>query len=137
VTADPEPDCAAIRSIAVHREDVVTALEASLRGDRRVVLRITPPFSGRMRARIHEATAGGAADGAIHVDPADLVAAVPDYPEPDATGPDPGAATGYDVEHHRERHAEAVARWRERAGDRIVDRVRLRGDHAVDVVTLG
>jgi len=137
---DRDPDYTAIRSVAVHREDVVTAFEASLRGDRRVVLRVTPPFSGRMRARLHEVTAGGAADGAVHVDPAALVADPPDYPEPDATGPDPGAPGGYDVERHRERHATAVDRWRERAGDRIVDRVRLRGDHGVhgvEVIVLG
>jgi len=35
-----------IRSIAVHRDDVSTALEATLRSDREVVLRVTPPFSG-------------------------------------------------------------------------------------------
>lgn len=48
-----------IRSIAVHRDDVSTALEATLRSDREVVLRVTPPFSGRMRARLHNLGPGG------------------------------------------------------------------------------
>ena len=53
-----------IRSIAVHREDVANALEATLRSDREVVLRVTPPFSGRMRARLHavDANAGDGSD---------------------------------------------------------------------------
>src|SRR6056297_3579117 len=48
----------AIRSVAVTRADVVTALESNLRSDGRTVLRVTPPFSGRMRARLHEMGTG-------------------------------------------------------------------------------
>ena len=128
-----------IRSIAVHREDVANALEATLRTDRHVVLRITPPFAGRMRARIHEA--GGedptAAAGAIHVDPRDLVGDVPPYPEVDATAarhPDADLAT------RRERHAEAIADWRAVVREAVVDRVVLAPDdvaHDVRVAVLG
>lgn len=148
-------DPARIRSIAVHREDVATALEATLRTDRRVVLRITPPFSGRMRARIHDAGDGSAdevggridddADGGtrsdgespIHVDPQELVGDVPSYPEADETA---AAYPESDVETRRERHGEAVAAWREAVRNGIVDVVRIDADgdeREVDVVALG
>ncbi|WP_280585218.1 hypothetical protein [Halorubrum sp. Boch-26] len=136
-----------IRSIAVHREDVASALEATLRSDREVVLRVTPPFSGRMRARLHavdaDAPDGGTGDGAdgsavpIHVDPRDLVTEVPAYPEVDetaATHPDA------DVETRRERHAEAVESWRERVREAVVDAVEIEVDNEsreVDVTALG
>lgn len=132
-----------IRSIAVTRGDVVTALEATLRTDRRIVLRITPPFSGRMRARLHE-TIGeadtvreGGDEAPIHVDPRELVADVPPYPEVDDTA---AAYPDADVETRRERHAAAVAAWREEAGRSIVDVVTLEDvdvDHEVDVAVLG
>lgn len=109
-----ESDPTRIRSIAVHRADVVNALEATLRTDRRVVLRITPPYAGRMRARIHtvESVPGVDADGTggpIHVDPADLVTDQAPYPEVDETA---AAYPDTDVETRRERHAEAVDDWR-------------------------
>ncbi len=142
-----------IRSIAVHREDVATALEATLRTDRRVVLRVTPPFSGRMRARLHEAggdpadgsgpgstrapLSGVRPDGTIHVDPRDLVADVPPYPEADDTA---AAHPDADVEVRRDRHAETVSAWRERARRGVVGSVVLEleaGTRSVDVVALG
>ena len=147
-----------IRSIAVHRDDVATALEASLRSDREVVLRVTPPFSGRMRARLHSLgpgsvsapTAGdragpdgGDADPApIHVDPRDLVSDVPPYPEVDETTAEHVDA---DIETRRERHAEAVASWRETVRESVVGVVELdagaRGGDGetvqVDVAALG
>ncbi|OYR51992.1 hypothetical protein [Halorubrum sp. Ea8] len=141
-----------IRSIAVHREDVASALEATLRSDREVVLRVTPPFSGRMRARLHavdHGTAGEEAGGSetserdgdsptpIHVDPRDLVAEVPPYPEVDETA---AAHPDADIETRRERHAEAVEAWRERVRGSIVDAVELEVDgetRAVDVTALG
>ena len=122
-----------IRSIAVHREDVATALEATLRSDKRVVLRITPPFSGRMRARLHtlgaEPIDGSDAghgsdetDDPILVDPRDLVPEVPPYPEVDETA---AKYPDADVESRRERHAEAVAAWRERVRGSVVSSVAI------------
>ena len=157
---DPGPD--RIRSIAVHREDVANALEATLRSDRKVVLRATPPFSGRMRARLHALDAGGNgpegedaggtgnADGEnaggaddtdapapLHVDPRDLVGDVPPYPEPDETATEHPDA---DLETRRERHAEAVEAWRERVREGVGSTVEIEVDgdvRAVDVVALG
>ncbi|MFC7187035.1 hypothetical protein [Halorubrum yunnanense] len=126
-----------IRSIAVHREDVASALEATLRSDREVVLRVTPPFSGRMRARLHAigedvpsadgdvpGTGEGDADSPapIHVDPRDLVGEVPAYPEADETA---AAHPDADVETRRELHEEAVEGWRERVRGSIVESIAI------------
>ena len=138
---------ARIRSIAVHRDDVASALEATLRSDREVVLRVTPPFSGRMRARLHArdadaldgrgASESGDAPGPIHVDPRDLVADVPSYPEVDETA---AAHPDADVETRRDLHAEAVESWRERVKESVVSVVEIAvGDatREVDVTALG
>ena len=156
---DPsEPgDPGRIRSLAVHRDDVATALEATLRSEREVVLRVTPPFSGRMRARLHSLGAGSTgeidADGdadeetvsdddPIHVDPRDLVSAVPPYPEVDETMAEHSAV---DIETRRKRHTEAVESWRETVRQSVVDSVELGVGHGVgdgeavdvDVTALG
>ena len=57
--ADPgpmSPDPRRIESLAVTESDVIDALEATARSDRDIVLRVTPPFAARMRARIHDAS---------------------------------------------------------------------------------
>ncbi len=133
-----------IRSIAVTVDDVVTALESSERGSRRAVLRITPPFYGRMRARIHLDGAEGTYDGdvaPVHV-PADqfIDDDAPPYPEVDDTADRLGAAGDYTTDELRERHVEAVGRWREAVRHHVVDRVTLdtsSGPHTVDVKRLG
>ncbi|GAB7008612.1 hypothetical protein [Halorubrum trueperi] len=136
-----------LRSIAVHREDVASALEATLRTDHEVVLRVTPPFSGRMRARLHSvddaAPARANADEEagpepICIHPRDLVADVQAYPEVDETAAKHPDA---DVETHRRVHGEAVEAWRERVRDSIVESVALDvddgPDREVDVNALG
>ncbi|WP_129115653.1 hypothetical protein [Halegenticoccus tardaugens] len=137
-------DPAAIRSIAVTVDDVVTALEATERSGRRVVLRITPPFYGRMRARIHVEGGEGAYEGderPIHVDPRRLVDAdAPPYPEVDETVDELGARMDYSPEEHRARHVEAVERWRAAVREHLVRSVALEtpdGPHEVDVKPLG
>lgn len=104
----------AIRTLAVTADDVVAALETNHQRGETVVLRATPPYSGRMRARLHVPTdaeradadgqrtdddrerpvAGGGGDGdaadpgraPVHVHPTDLVsAAAPSYPRPAET----------------------------------------------------
>ena len=135
-----------IRSIAVHREDVASALEATLRSDREVVLRATPPFSARMRARLHALDAGESqGDGdedadapvPIHIDPGALVADAPPYPEVDDTAADLPDA---DLETRRERHAANVEAWREAVRERVAEAVEIEVDgetRTVDVTALG
>ena len=137
-----------IRSIAVHREDVANALEATLRSDREVVLRATPPFSGRMRARLHALDAGGSVedgDGGspadapdpLYLDPRDLVGEVPPYPEVDDTAAELPDA---DLETRRERHAASVESWRETVRDSLCSTVDIEVDgevRTVDVNALG
>ena len=143
-TRDPA-DPRRIRSLAVHRADVANALEATLRSDSRVVLRVTPPFSGRMRARIHRVSDDTSEPtGPIHVAAADLVDPLPAYPEVDDTVADHPDA---DVETRRERHAEAVSEWRTTVREAVGGSVELLVDaetaeadpttHTVDVVPLG
>ncbi|ELZ62144.1 MULTISPECIES: hypothetical protein [Halorubrum] len=144
---DAGPD--RIRSLAVHREDVANALEATLRSEREVVLRATPPFSGRMRARLHalnaDATGAGgsgtsdAAEGSepLHVDPRALVEEVPPYPEVDDTAAEYPDA---DLETRRKKHEEAVEAWRETVRASVVSTIEIDVDgesRAVDVTALG
>ncbi|WP_049936305.1 hypothetical protein [Haloplanus natans] len=137
--ASSDRDPTAIRAIAVTVDDVVTALEATRRSGRRTVLRITPPFSGRMRARLHRPTGDEATD-AVHVDPADLVSNPPPYPDPDETADRLRAADEYTTDRHHERHAAAVEEWRAAVRRGIVDAVALPtadGPHRVAVKRLG
>ncbi|NHN59535.1 MULTISPECIES: hypothetical protein [Halorussus] len=142
-----------VRSLAVTTGDVVTAYEASRRSDRRPVLRVTPPFSGRMRARLHDTGPGPATregddrdpeTGAVHVPPARFVdgGTVPEYPTPDDTEDAlrEDSEVEFSVERHRERHVASVEAWREAVAASIADSVVLRldgDDHRVDVATLG
>lgn len=138
-----DADPTGIRSIAVTTDDVVTALEATLRGRRETVLRITPPFEGRKRARIHVVGSrdeyGGVAP--VHVDPRRLVDEdAPAYPEVDATEDELRAADEYSRESHRERHAKAVAEWRDAVRDHLAETLALEteeGVNEVDVYGLG
>ncbi|WP_135822851.1 hypothetical protein [Halostella litorea] len=132
-------DPAAIRSVAVTREDVVTALESNLRSPGRTVLRVTPPFSGRMRARLHEAGTGEFVGGEpLHLDPEDLVEPVPTYPDPATTEDELRAADDveYTTERHRERHVEAVEEWRAAVRSSVVDTVELGAEGNGEEVTV-
>lgn len=147
VVAGETSDPGVVRSIAVSGADVVTAVEANRTSGRRTVLRVTPPFSGRMRARLHVPQTGrdrsDEAPEPIHVDPEALLAdEAPPVPRPDDTAEglraDPDRE--YTVERHRERHARAMAGWRRVAQSYIVDSVPLPvpdGTREVDVVALG
>jgi hypothetical protein len=133
-----------IRSIAVTAEDVVTATETNRTTDRTAVLRVTPPFSGRMRARLHVPQPDDSSeDGAIHILPDTLVdPETPDYPRPAATEDELRADPDveYTVERHREYHESAVEEWRREIHDAISDSVTLEADgttHEVTVHVLG
>jgi hypothetical protein len=145
---EEDPGAERIRSIAVHRDDVANALEATLRSDREVVLRATPPFSGRMRARLHALDADGAAERTeragddepptpLHIDPRALVDNAPPYPEVDDTAAE---LPDSDLEARRKRHAANVEAWRETVRDCVAEGVEIEVDgetRTVDVTALG
>jgi len=136
-------DPTVIRSVAVTAEDVVAAAEARRQRGEPVVLRITPPFSGRVRARLHVHRSEEADPDAVHVDPDRFFAVdAPDYPSPADTGDELRADSGveYTVERHHDRHVEAVAEWREAVRDQFVERITIEtpaGPHRVEVAVLG
>ena len=136
-------DPTVVRVLAIHTDDIVTALEANARRDAGAVLRVTPPFTGRMRARLHlagkESAYGDPAP--LHVDPERLVDAPP-YPDPDATEDDLRAdpKSSYTPERHRERHEAAVQTWRATVRESVRERATIDtpvGDHEVEIRTLG
>jgi hypothetical protein len=141
VPASPKPTD--IRSLAVTAEDVVAAVETNRTSDRTAVLRVTPPFSGRMRARLHVKIDDTDASDTIELDPETLLEAdAPDYPRPaeteDRLRTDPD--TEYSVEKHRQRHEAAVEAWRTALPEHIRSAVTLStstGPHTVDVSVLG
>jgi hypothetical protein len=137
---DGATDPTAITRIAVTVDDVVTALETNWRSDRHTVLRITPPFAGRMRARLHRPSPDDEASSAVHVDPSSLVVDPPAYPLPDETADRLREAGTYTTERHHERHTAAVEEWRDDVRNALVDAVTLSaptGPHHVDVAYLG
>ena len=134
-----------IRSIAVHATDVVDAVEAVERDRGETVLRVTPPFSARMRARIHitgiEDYEPNTSNAPIHIHPDTLVPDRPPFPTPDRTADELRAAEDrtYDRETHHEYHQSRVQDWRAAVAGSIVDRISLpvaEGEHAVDIRVL-
>lgn len=138
-----DPDPSSIRSLAVAAEDVVDAAIYGRENPGTAVLRVTPPFHGRMRARLHVYhDEDGRVSEAIHLEPDDLLAdevlkAYPSFDEQaeaDQTG---------DPEQIRNRHKQNIEAWREQASEAILDAVVLEqvdGDdsgHRVDVKRLG
>ncbi|ELY93965.1 hypothetical protein C483_04779 [Natrialba hulunbeirensis JCM 10989] len=161
MSADSDP--AAIRSIAVSPADVVDAYAYTQENPGEAVLRITPPFHGRMRARIHVYRRDDAElTGAVHVRPADVlesdvIEAYPAFDEMadgDESGEELGDAgvgeAGGDSENEdetaavsadrRKRHAEAVEEWQARAREALLEAVQIEtesGQRTVAVKPLG
>lgn len=137
-------DPSTVRSIAVTVDDVVAALEANERREAGTVLRVTPPFSGRMRARIHRAGTEGdyGTPEPLHIPPARLVESVPPFPDPDDTEDELRAdpSVEYSRAEHRKRHEAAIEEWRAAVRERIRDRVTVEtpeGPHEIQVTALG
>lgn len=137
-------DPTVIRSLAVTASDIVAALEANQRREAGAVLRVTPPFSGRMRARLHmEGTEGDYDEPEpLHVPPERLVESVPPFPTPDDTEDkirsDPESR--YTREIHRRHHEQAIEAWRESVHEQFRQRVMLdtcAGEHEVSLAVLG
>lgn len=132
-----------VRVLAVTTSDVLSALEANERRGRAVVLRVTPPFAGRMRARLHRRGGEGDYDGSvrpIHVPPERFVDVTPPFPTVDETEDELRAEGSYTRERHRERHAAAVDAWRETVRASLAERVTVEtpeGLHDVRVSYLG
>lgn len=137
-------DPTVIRSIAVTSQDLVAAVETNRTTPKQAVLRLTPPFSGRMRARLH--VEGGEEydePRPIHVEPAVLLADdAPAYPRPADTEAeirrDPSLS--YTVERHHERHTAAVEAWRTELVEAVRSRATIEtpaGPREVSVSLLG
>lgn len=129
-----------IRSFAISVDDIVTAYEAA-RDGKPVVLRVTPPFSGRMRARIHLAREPDDQE-TIHIDPHMLIDDdAPAYPTPEGTEDRLRAsAREYSVETHHALHVEAVQEWRDAVRSHVVSEITIEtpdGPHTVEVKPLG
>lgn len=162
-----DTDPSVVRSLAISATDAVDAFAYTKENPGTAVLRVTPPFHGRMRARLH----------VFHVDDADVIGAitipaeallddtvVDEYPqldqmdgaiqsdgargnETDRSGADEAQSNEKTTpdswnrpSQRRKRHAAAVDRWRDRARNAIVDEVTLDVDgrsHTVAVKQLG
>jgi hypothetical protein len=138
-----ESDPTMIRSVAVKTADVVSALELNQTTSDHAVLRVTPPFSGRMRARLHVEQDGYDREPRpLHIEPELFVADPPAYPRPGDTADELRADPDetYTVDHHHDYHANIVDEWRQRIPDAICDQITLdtpAGPHDVDVALLG
>ena len=88
MTDDQPGDPTVVNTVVVTVSDVVAACEACDRNRQETVLRITPPFSGRMRARLHVADVDAIYEepAPIHVHPRTFLSDLPPYPgsDPDA-----------------------------------------------------
>lgn len=136
-------DPTVVDAVAVTATDLVTALEATHRtGGADTVLRMTPPFSGRMRARLHVRQDSDAGDPAPVTLPAQSLVdePCPAPPAPDdvedALRADPAEA--YTVDRHRERYEAALQEWRSSVPDHVRAETQLPGtDETVTISLLG
>ena len=154
-----------ITALAVTTDDLLTAVEATTRDRRITVLRVTPPFAGRMRARLHVADMDTNQTTAsnkntdedsyvirpndehavnaepITIDPERFIEDVPPLPTVDSIEDKlRKSPTPYSQSRHREWYQTALEAWRESVRDRRVDTVTLdlkNQMHPVDVSYLG
>lgn len=135
-----DDDPTAIRSIALSPGDAASAYAYTQENPGEAVLRVTPPFHGRMRARIHVYRDDDAhVTGSVHVPPGAVIAddVVDEYPSLEANLED---ADPSETEQVRKRHADAVEEWQDRARESIVDAVSLaleNGSHRVEIKRVG
>lgn len=137
MTTDPS----VLRSLAVSADDLLAALEADARDGPRTVLRVTPPYSGRMRARLHVVHDESDDAETLHLPPRAFIDdGAPPYPTPDETAdelrdrPD----ETYSVDRHHDYHKEQVEQWRADLFDHVAERVTVPGtEHDVAVSLLG
>lgn len=137
MTTDPS----VLRALAVSAEDLLAALEADARDGPRTVLRVTPPYSGRMRARLHVVHDGTADEETLHLSPKTFLDAdAPPYPTPDETADElrDRSDETYSVDRHHDYHQQQVERWRGELLDHVTHSVSLPNtEHDVSVSLLG
>lgn len=133
-----------IDAVAIHRRDVVQAFELRERRQEPAVLRVTPPFSGRMRGRLHisddDPYQPGTANAPIHIVPTALLTDPPSFPMPDQTTPVAQIASDYDPDQHHTVHSAAVEEWRTTIAHQITDSITVSlpaGTLSARVVVLG
>ncbi len=140
-TTDPR----VIESVAIQVPDLVRAAEARARDRAATVLRVTPPYSGRMRARLHVADNDSydptRPETPLHLMPHAFLAEQPAFPTPDETEEQLRAAdVSYTPERHHDYHQTQVITWRTRIAESIVETTTIplgETSHPIDVLTLG
>lgn len=136
-------DPAVVDTVVVTATDLVTALEANERtGGADAVLRMTPPFSGRMRARLHVRQGSETGNETPIALPAQalLEDRCPAPPEPDDVEDDVRAdpTEAYSVDRHRERYRAALQQWRSAVPDYVRSAAQLPGtDETITISLLG
>ena len=138
--ADDDPTV--IDSIAVTVEDAIAALEATEGTGRDAVLRVTPPFSSRMRARLHVAGEEGQYTGIkpLHIAPATLVDPLPALPTAAETAAELDDEIEPNTDRHHQTHTDRLDEWRETVRDSLVETTEIdtsAGSVAVEVRWLG
>lgn len=134
-------DPAVVDTLVVKPDEIITAVEATERGTE-TLLRVTAPFSARMRARLHVEQPGDEGDETqLLLSPTRFLDDdCPSLPRSDDTAERLRANPDeqYSVERHRELHEEAVAEWREQVPRHVVDRLDVAGvGEPVSVSLLG
>lgn len=134
-------DPAAVETIVVKVDEIITAVEANERG-REAVLRVTAPFSARMRARLHVTQPGDADDPAqLLIPPRTLLEDdCPPLPPSDDSAERlrEDSDEQYSIERHRDIHETALEEWRTSVPEHVVDRLAMAGiDDPVTVSVLG
>lgn len=140
-TTDPR----VIESVAIQVPDLVRAAEARARDRAAAVLRVTPPYSGRMRARLHVAANNSydptRPETPIHLMPGALLTDFPTFPTPDETEEQLRAAdVAYTPERHHDYHQTQVITWRTQIAASIAEATTItvaESSHTIDVLTLG
>jgi hypothetical protein len=87
------PDPTVVHTVAVTVDDVVAAFEANRQTGAETVLRVTPPFSGRMRARLHRTDVAPGAGREGGPEPGSEPASEPGDEPTVGTGDEPTAGT--------------------------------------------
>ncbi|ELY47390.1 hypothetical protein [Natronorubrum sulfidifaciens] len=131
-----DDDPTTIRSLALSPDDAASAYAYTQENPGEAVLRVTPPFHGRMRARLHVYQRDDTElTGAIHIPPESVIASdvIDDYPRLEAALED---ATPDETDEIRKRHADAVEKWQARARESILEATTIDTDDGPQLVEL-